>query len=287
MSLTPSELNVAPAFQAASNIASSMTSSAFSSIQQALDSPSPDVTALMQQVQEMRVMQQVEARRRALLENRVEVEAALACRPNSGLPARSATCVQAVWRRHVAISFANLTRTVQAVVRVQAFWRCVAAKRNLQKVQQSATKLASVARGRLQRRTISEHIYAATRVQASFRGYRTRTLRTVTRTALISEFMHFGQRITIEHTMIKAQVTELEAEVSELKSALSLKDKKLKEHQRRYCSRSTFPDKCHQWLYGLGNNGESRWHVCRGCQVRAIGYSCSSCGLCSTCLTSA
>ena len=128
--------------------AASMTSG-FSLIQSALVGQpieQPDNAALMERLRVMEAQLQQQNRLVRLQQNRIEVEAAFAGRPNNGLPGRSAVKMQTAARRHLAMQ--GLRAAVRKATAIQANTRMRLAAWRFAKMLVAASRLQAAARRR-------------------------------------------------------------------------------------------------------------------------------------------
>eukprot|EP00966_Prymnesium_polylepis_P219015 5068004-Prymnesium_polylepis.1 len=170
---------------------------------QADSSEHNQVAALAAAMTELLAARQEDQRRYVLIENRVEVEAALAGRPNSGKPGACAVRLQQKVRMFLAAS--QLRTVLNATAQIQLCFR-----RRLALKAAVAIRIQRAARGKRHRTALASKRNAATRLQRAFRQYAI-SLSLSSKTGLKQQLLH-AQRAR------EAIQQELEAVRSNLQS---------------------------------------------------------------------
>ena len=145
----------------------------------------PEKLALLRQLAELQVARNADERRCVLLSNRVEVEAALAGRPNSGIAHSSALMLQRMVRARARAHKRELILQQQAESSAHAA-----------RLEQAATRLQAAARSLLVQRAHVHRVNASRQLQQAFREYK-KALRSHTKTGLLRQLQHTRQRLEV------------------------------------------------------------------------------------------
>ena len=148
-------------------------------------SADPEKLALLRQLAELQDARNADQRRCVLLSNRVEVEAALAGRPNSGVAHASALMLQRMVRARARAHERKLILQQQAESSAHAT-----------RLEQAATRLQAATRSLLVQRAHMHRRSAARQVQQAFREYK-KALRSHTKTDLLRQLQHTRQRLEV------------------------------------------------------------------------------------------